>query len=100
MRHMIGRVVGLLVVGLLGAVALGMLLAAAVVLLAKEIGTAGALGAVGGGVALVALVVLFIIQGRRRAVVRQPPRGTELSAIAGSFLVGVVEGLTRPRRRD
>ena len=100
MRRMLDSVTGFAVAAVFGAIALGLLSAAAVVALAPHVGTAGALAIVGGIHLLIALIALLVVRRRqRRYVPTTAARNAQLGVIAGGFLTGVVEALVRNRRR-
>lgn len=100
MRNMLDSVTGCAIAGAFGAIALGLLTAAAVVLLVPHLGTAAALAILGGVHLLVALIALLWMRRRRSRYVPSPAaRNAQLGVIAGGFLTGVVEALIRRNRR-
>lgn len=98
MRHVLNGIIGWFAVGVLGAIAAGLLIAAAVVGFANVVGTAGALGIVGALLAALALVVVLVLRNRPRPlpVVNSKVRVGE---VAAGFLMGVWDGLSKPRPR-
>lgn len=90
---------GWLAVGLLAAIASGLLIAAAVVGLANVVGTGGALGIVGGLFAVLALTIALVLQqGRRRSILHRDS-DAKWGEIAAGFLVGLWDGFSKPRPR-
>lgn len=101
MSDLLSRLAGGIVVGLLGLCALGLLIAAAVVGFSGLVGVGGALGIVGGILAVLALIVMLLARRRARRIAWQrTARGNQAGSFAAGFLLGVWEGLIRPRRRD
>ena len=98
MGYLIGRAVGWIVVAICGVIAAGLLIAAAVVGFANVVGTGGALAIVGGIFALVALAVILVLQVRKPMVRPTPASG--LGGVAAGFLLGMWDGLTKPKRDD
>jgi hypothetical protein len=101
-QQLANKLIGGIVICVLGLISLGLLVAAAVVGFAHVVGVGGALGIVGGIVAVFAMAVMLTVRRRVRRIPihRTTVRGTQLGSFAAGFALGIWDSVTRSRRRD
>jgi len=97
---MINNIVGRLLAGVVAGIAGGLLIAAAVVGFADVVGVGGALAIVGGILLLIAAIIVAVLQQDRRRPTATQDSEFKIGEIAAGFLLGVWDGLTKPRKRD